>query len=100
MRMMMKVKIDTEAGSRGIQDGSLPQLMQGTLVRPAPAWGRLLRPRRWGANRIHCVRPQGPLTPGDLRTAVQQAEGNHRDVPGDESRGPEEGAPAGRPRRM
>jgi len=37
MRMMMKVKIDTEAGSRGIQDGSLPQLMQGTLVRPAPA---------------------------------------------------------------
>ncbi len=28
MRMMMKVQIDTEAGSRAIQDGSLPQLMQ------------------------------------------------------------------------
>lgn len=28
MRMMMKVQFDTEAGSRAIQDGSLPQLMQ------------------------------------------------------------------------
>ena len=33
MRTMMKVKLDTEAGSRGIQDGSLPQLMQSTLER-------------------------------------------------------------------
>lgn len=31
MRMMMKVQLDTEAGSRGIADGSLPQLMQETL---------------------------------------------------------------------
>lgn len=31
MRMMMKVKMDTEAGSRAIQDGSLPQMMQETL---------------------------------------------------------------------
>lgn len=36
MRMMMKVKIDTEAGSRGIQDGSVPQLMQETLGRLQP----------------------------------------------------------------
>ena len=28
MRTMMKVKFDAEAGSRAIQDGSLPQLMQ------------------------------------------------------------------------
>jgi hypothetical protein len=31
MRMMMKVKMDTEAASRAIQDGSLPPLMQETL---------------------------------------------------------------------
>jgi len=31
MRTMMKIKIDTEAGSRMIADGSLPQLMQETL---------------------------------------------------------------------
>ncbi len=31
MRMMMKVKMDTEAASRAIQDGSLPQVMQETL---------------------------------------------------------------------
>lgn len=36
MRMMMKVKMDTEAGSRAIQDGSLPQLMQETLGRLQP----------------------------------------------------------------
>ena len=28
---MMKIRLDTEAGSRAIQDGSLPQLMQETL---------------------------------------------------------------------
>ncbi|MBA2579307.1 MAG: hypothetical protein H0V03_00410 [Thermoleophilaceae bacterium] len=31
MRMMMKVQMDTEAGSLAIADGSLPQLMQETL---------------------------------------------------------------------
>ncbi|CAN5196965.1 hypothetical protein BH20ACT9_BH20ACT9_13780 [soil metagenome] len=36
MRMMMKVKLDTEAGSRGIQDGSLPQLIQETLGQLQP----------------------------------------------------------------
>jgi hypothetical protein len=36
MRMMMKVQLDTEAGSRGIADGSLPQLMQETLGRLKP----------------------------------------------------------------
>ena len=36
MRMMMKVQIDTEAGSRAIADGSLPQLMQETLGRLEP----------------------------------------------------------------
>lgn len=36
MRMMMKVQIDTEAGSRGIADGSLPQLMQQTLGQLQP----------------------------------------------------------------
>jgi hypothetical protein len=36
MRMMMKVKMDTEAGSRAIADGSLPQLMQETLGQLQP----------------------------------------------------------------
>ena len=36
MRMMMKVQIDTEAGSRAIADGSLPQFMQETLGRLQP----------------------------------------------------------------
>jgi len=31
VRTMMKIRLDTEAGSRAIQDGSLPQLMQETL---------------------------------------------------------------------
>jgi len=31
MRTMMKIKMDTEAGSRLIADGSMPQLMQETL---------------------------------------------------------------------
>lgn len=31
MRMLMKVKMDTEAGSRAMEDGSMPQLMQETL---------------------------------------------------------------------
>ena len=40
MRTLMKIKIDTEAGSRAIQDGSLPQLMQETLgaLRPEAAY--------------------------------------------------------------
>lgn len=38
--MMMKVQIDTEAGSRAIADGSLPQIMQETLgtLRPEAAY--------------------------------------------------------------
>jgi hypothetical protein len=36
MRMMMKVKMDTEAGSRAIADDSLPQVMQETLGRLKP----------------------------------------------------------------
>ena len=36
MRMMMKVQVDTEAGSRAIADGSLPQLMQETLEKLQP----------------------------------------------------------------
>lgn len=36
MRMMMKVKMDTEAGSRAIQDGSLPQLMGEMLGQLQP----------------------------------------------------------------
>ena len=36
MRMMMKVQVDTEAGSRAIRDGSMPQLMQETLGRLQP----------------------------------------------------------------
>jgi hypothetical protein len=36
MRMMMKVKMDTEAASRAIQDGSLPQLMQEMLENLQP----------------------------------------------------------------
>jgi hypothetical protein len=36
MRMMMKLQLDTEAGSRAIADGSLPQLMQETLGRLQP----------------------------------------------------------------
>ncbi len=36
MRMMMKVRMDTEAGSRGIADGSLAQVMQETLGQLQP----------------------------------------------------------------
>lgn len=31
MRVMMKVSLDTEAGSQAIQDGSIGQIMQATL---------------------------------------------------------------------
>jgi len=34
--MMMKLQLDTEAASRAIADGSLPQLMQDTLERLRP----------------------------------------------------------------
>ncbi len=33
MRMMMKVQMDTEAGSKAIADGSMPQLMQEMMER-------------------------------------------------------------------
>jgi hypothetical protein len=36
MRTMMKIKIDTETGSRMIADGSMPQLMQEMLGRLQP----------------------------------------------------------------
>ena len=38
MRTMMKVKFDAEAGSRAIQDGSLPQLMQEMFGQPEAAY--------------------------------------------------------------
>jgi hypothetical protein len=36
MRMMMKVQLDTEAGSRALADGSLGQVMQETLGQLQP----------------------------------------------------------------
>lgn len=36
MRMMMKVQMDTEAGSRAIADGSLAKVMQDTLGQLKP----------------------------------------------------------------
>ena len=36
MRMMMKVKMDTEAGSRAIEDGTLPKLLEETMARLQP----------------------------------------------------------------
>ena len=36
MRMMMKMQMDTAAGSRAIADGSLPKLMQDTMGRLQP----------------------------------------------------------------
>ncbi len=36
MRMMMKVQMDTEAGSRAIADGSATQILQETLGRLQP----------------------------------------------------------------
>lgn len=36
MRMMMKMQMDTEAASRAIAEGSLPQLMQETLDQLKP----------------------------------------------------------------
>ena len=36
MRMMMKVQMDTEAGSKAVADGSLPQLMQEMMGRLEP----------------------------------------------------------------
>ena len=36
MRMMMKMQMDTEAGSKMIADGSMPQLMQEMMGRLKP----------------------------------------------------------------
>ena len=36
MRMMMKVQMDTEAGSNAVADGSMPQLMQDMMERLQP----------------------------------------------------------------
>ncbi len=36
MRMMMKVKMDTEAASRAIEEGSLPKLLEETMERLQP----------------------------------------------------------------
>jgi hypothetical protein len=36
MRMMMKVQMDTEAASRAVADGALPQLMQQMMDRLKP----------------------------------------------------------------
>jgi hypothetical protein len=36
MRMMMKVKIDTEAGSKAVADGSLQQMMQDMMSQLSP----------------------------------------------------------------
>jgi hypothetical protein len=36
MRMMMKVQIDTEAGSKALADGSMPQFMQEVMGRLKP----------------------------------------------------------------
>ena len=36
MRMMLKIKMDVEAGSKAIADGSLPQLMQDMMGRLDP----------------------------------------------------------------
>lgn len=40
MRMLMKIKIDAEAGSAAIKDGSLPRVMQETLgaLKPEAAY--------------------------------------------------------------
>lgn len=40
MRMMMKVKLDTEASSKAIADGSLPRLMRESMetLRPEAAY--------------------------------------------------------------
>jgi hypothetical protein len=36
VRMMMKVQMDTEAGSNAVADGSLPQVMQDMMERLQP----------------------------------------------------------------
>ncbi len=36
MRMMMKVQMDTEAGSKGLADGYMPQLLQEMMERLQP----------------------------------------------------------------
>ena len=36
MRMMMKMQVDTEAGSNAVADGSLPQVMQDMMERLQP----------------------------------------------------------------
>jgi hypothetical protein len=36
MRMMMKIKMDTEAGSRAIEDGSLPKVLEEMMGRLQP----------------------------------------------------------------
>jgi hypothetical protein len=36
MRMMMKVTMDTEAGSRAVADGTMPKMMEETMGRLRP----------------------------------------------------------------
>jgi len=62
MRMMMKVKMDTEAGSRAIADGSLPELPQETLGQLKPEAATVASRSRRGAvfsGRQQHVRPTG-----------------------------------------
>ncbi len=40
MRMMLKINIPTEAGNRGVKDGSLPKILEATIskLRPEAAY--------------------------------------------------------------
>ena len=36
MRMLLKIKIPTEAGNRGVKDGSLPKILEATVSKLKP----------------------------------------------------------------
>jgi hypothetical protein len=52
MRMMMKVKMDTEAESRAIEDGSLPKALQEMVGRLQPE-SAYFGPEGRRQNRLH-----------------------------------------------
>ncbi|MGZ5850753.1 MAG: hypothetical protein ACXWJN_09240 [Methyloceanibacter sp.] len=42
MRMMLKINIPTEAGNRGVKDGSLPKILEATISKLRPEAAYLL----------------------------------------------------------
>jgi hypothetical protein len=96
VRMMMKLKLDTEAGSRAISDGSMAGLMQETLgtLRPEAAY---FGPEDGVRTAFIVFDMQDPSQlPSLTEPLFRKPEGDHRDVPSHEPGGSAEGTSAAR----